>query len=166
MYKVLERYLVCQEEYNREAEWFNDLKIERADDESPKERVSISVEKIRKQCRKIPNWKTPGSDGFQGYWIKSLSSLHERISSQMKRILMGDDLPEWMTYGRKVFYWKDPQKCNKADNYRSITCLTLMWKLLTGVIAEEINKFLNKKKFFLKNKKDAKEEAVELRINY
>ena len=35
-----------------EAEWLKDLKRDR-------ERVSISVEKIRKQCRKIPNWKAP-----------------------------------------------------------------------------------------------------------
>ena len=73
---------------------------ERVNDEHPQERVSISVEKIRKQCRKIPKWKAPGRDGDQGYWIKNLSSLHERISSQMNRILMGkDDLPEWMTHG-------------------------------------------------------------------
>ena len=67
--------------------------------------MSISVEKIRKQCRKIPNWKAPGRDGIQGYWIKNidLSSLHERVSSQMNRILVGeDDLPEWMTHGRTV----------------------------------------------------------------
>ena len=35
----------------------------RVNDERPQERVSISVEKIRKQCRKIPNWKAPGRDG-------------------------------------------------------------------------------------------------------
>ena len=72
---------------------------ERVNDERPQERVSISVEKIRKQSRKIPNWKAPGRDGVQGYWIKNLSSQQERVSSQMNRILMGeDDLPEWMTY--------------------------------------------------------------------
>ena len=32
---------------------------ERVNDERPQERVSISVEKKRKQCRKIPNWKAP-----------------------------------------------------------------------------------------------------------
>ena len=29
------------------------------------ERVSISVEKIRKQCRKIPNWKASERDGVK-----------------------------------------------------------------------------------------------------
>ena len=63
----------------------------KVNDEGPQERVSISVEKIRKQSRKIPNWKAPGRDGLQGYWIKNLSSLHERVSSQMNRILIGED---------------------------------------------------------------------------
>ena len=99
----------------REAEWLKDLKrerkIERVNDERPQERVGISVEKIRKQCRKIANWKAPERDGVQWYWIKNLSSLHGPFSSQMNRILMGeDDLPKWMTHGRTVLCQKDPKK--------------------------------------------------------
>ena len=116
---------------------------ERVIDEHPQESVSSNVEKIRKQRRKIPNWKARGRDGVQGYWIKNLSSLHEHISSQMNRILMGeDDQLEWMTHGRTVFCQKDPRKGNTADNYRPITCLPLMWKLLTGGIAEEMYNYL------------------------
>ena len=37
---------------------------------------------------------------------------------------------------------KDPTKGNAAGNYRPITCLPLMWKLLTGMIAEEIYAYL------------------------
>ena len=71
------------------------------------------------------------------------STIQERVSSQMDRILMGeDDLLEWMTYGCTVLCQKDPQKGNAADNYRSITCLPLMWKLLTGVIVEEMYNYL------------------------
>ena len=34
---------------------------------------------------------------------QKLSSLHERVSSEMNRILMGeDDLPEWITHGCTV----------------------------------------------------------------
>ena len=146
-----------RKEHNREAEWLKDLKRERVNVERPQERVSISVEKIRKQCRKIPNWKAPGRDGVQGYWIKNLSSLHERVSSQMNRILMGeDDLPEWMTHGRTVLCQKDPQKGNTADNYRPITCLPLMWKLLTGVIAEEMYNYLEREKILPEEQKGCK----------
>ena len=117
----------------------------------------MSVEKIRKQCRKTPNWKAPGRDGVQGYWIKNLSSLHECVSSQTNGILMAeDDLPEWMTHGRTVLCQKDPRKGNTADNYRPITCLPLMWKLLTGVIAEEMYNYLEQEKILPEEQKGCK----------
>ena len=40
---------------------------ERVNDKRPQEKVSISDKKIRKQCRKIQNWKVPGRDSVQGY---------------------------------------------------------------------------------------------------
>ena len=46
-----------------------------------------------------------------------------------------------------------PRKCNTADNYRLITCLPLMWKLLTGVIAEEMYNYLEREKFFPEEQK-------------
>ena len=77
---------------------------ERVNDERPQERVSISVQKIKKQCRKIQNWKVLGRGGVQGYWTKNLSSLHQRVSSEMNKILIGeDDLPELMMHGHTVF---------------------------------------------------------------
>ena len=38
---------------------------ESVNDKRPQERVSTSVKKIRKQCRKIPDWKAPGRDCVQ-----------------------------------------------------------------------------------------------------
>ena len=63
-----------RKEYNREAEWLNDLKRQRVNDERPQERVSISVEKIRKQSRKIVYRKSTGRDGVQGTegWNRSI----------------------------------------------------------------------------------------------
>ena len=108
--------------HNTEAEWLEDLKRKRVNDGRPQERVNITVEKIRKRCRKIPNWKARGRDGIQGYWIKNLSSLHEHVSLRMIKILLGeDDLPEWITHRCTVLCHKDLQKGNTADNYRPIT---------------------------------------------
>ena len=67
-----------------------------------------------------------------------------------------------MTHGRTVLCQKDPKKGNAAENYRPIKCLPLMWKLLTGMIAEETYKYLDHRK----RKKDVGEEAVEQRIIY
>ena len=39
-------------------EWLKDLKNELENDNHLQERMVISVEKVAKQCRKMPNWKT------------------------------------------------------------------------------------------------------------
>ena len=35
----------------------------------------------------MPNWKSPGPDLVQGFWLKNFSSLHERIRLQLKECL-------------------------------------------------------------------------------
>ena len=47
-----------------------------------------------------------------------------------------------MASGRTVLCVKYPTKGNVADNFRSMNCLPLIWKLMTGIIAESIYGFL------------------------
>ena len=53
-----------------------------------------------------------------------------------------EDIPKWMMFGKTVLCQKDPSKGNAVDNYRLISCLPLMWKLMTRTIAESIYNFL------------------------
>ena len=99
---------------------------------------------ITKQVKKIHNWKSPGPDGVQGNWLKKLRALHEGIAKQMDNIISNrEDVPKWMTLGKMVFSQKDPSKGNAVDNYRPISCLPLMWKLMTRTIIESIYNFLD-----------------------
>ena len=89
--------------HNREAKWLEDIKNELGNDKHRQERMVTGVEKVKKQCRKMPNGKALEKDGVHGYWIKNLSNLREQIAIQINKILMGDDtLPAWMTHGRTV----------------------------------------------------------------
>lgn len=45
--------------------------------------------------------------------------------------------------GKPIIMQKIKEKGNSATNYRSITCLPLAWKLLTGKIMEDIYGFLD-----------------------
>ena len=51
------------------------------------EKVEISQEIVKMQCRKMPNQKAPGKDDVQGYWLKNLKSLHPYIAGQLNPIL-------------------------------------------------------------------------------
>ena len=103
----------------------------------------ITSERLRKQVNKLSNWKSPGSDGVQGYWIKNIKSLHHKISAMFNQCLNSDDVPTWLTKGRTVLITKDKAKGKEVRNYRPITCLPLMWKLLTGLILAEIYQHLD-----------------------
>ena len=114
-------------EHNRNAEWL----------------TNIRNDMITNHCRKMPSWKAPGRDDVQGFWLKMLRALHGRIAEQLNNILNGEErLPEWLTFGRTILCLKDPSKGSAVDNYRPISCLPLMWKLMTGVIAEAMYEHL------------------------
>ena len=100
--------------------------------------MKITVQDVRKQMGKIPYWKAAGPDRVQGYWQKNLSSLHDRIACQLDTVVESREVPAWMTYGRTVFCIKDRSKGNAASNFRPISCLPLMWKMLTGMLSEQL----------------------------
>ena len=52
------------------------------------------------------------------------------------------DIPKWMTTGKTILCQKDPGKGNTVDNYRPISCLPPMWKLMTGIIANRVYEYL------------------------
>ena len=123
------------------------------------EQVQITKEKVCAHSRKLVNWKAAGQDGVQGYWIKKLTECHERIAEQLDSVL-GDEgeISGWMRYGKTVLCLKDPGKGNAVDHYRPISSLRLMWKLLTGILANEMRDFLDKNNIFPGGTKRVQEE--------
>ena len=123
---------------------------------------------IKEQVKKIPNWKSPGPDGVQGYWLKKLTTKHERIAKQMDNIISNaEDIPTKMDDTSKtVLCQKDSSKGNAVDNYRPISCLPLMWKLITGTIAESIYSFLDVNDKLLVEQKGCQKNVEGPNINY
>ena len=107
-------------------------------------RVQILQEKLKKILKKISNRKVPRLDGIQGFWLKNFTSLHKNLVWHLNACLEGGT-PRWMTKGRTALIQKDKSKGNETSNYGPITCLPLTWKLLTGIIADEIYGFLENK---------------------
>ena len=130
-------------EHNKEAEWIQIVQSE-LDHIVQQDDLSITTEMMRKVLSRMRPWKAPGPDSVQAYWIKTFTSLHERISSQMNSALRLGSVPKWMTSGRTILIPKDPQKGSVPSNFRPITCLPIMWKLLTGIISEHVFCFLNR----------------------
>ena len=79
--------------------------------------------------------------------------MHERVRLQLKEFLDSGLTPSYLTRGRTSLLQKDKSKGNVASNYRPITCLPLMWKLLTGVIAYQIYAHSDQEKLLPEEKK-------------
>ena len=100
------------------------------------EKIDITTGSLKKILGRMPNWKSPGPDLVQRFWLKNFSSLHERVSLQLKECLDSGFVPSWLTRERISLLQKGKSKSNVARYYRPIICLPLMWKLLTSVIAD------------------------------
>ena len=57
-------------------------------------------------------------------------------------IMNNGTLPEWMTVSRTILCQKDPPKGNEVSNFRPISCLPLMWKLMTSILANNMYAYL------------------------
>ena len=127
----------------------------------------ITKDMVSKQSRKIPNWIATGRDGVQVFWIKKLTNLRERTAFLLNKILnVNQQLADWLTHGRTALCQKDRTKGNTIDNYWPISCLPLLWKLLTGIISKHLYRFLEEEKILPEKKGVVKEKAEELKISY
>ena len=144
--------------YNQDAEWLT--KIEHDLSELPQqEDIQITDSTVRKQLSQMANWKSPGPDGLQGFWLKNFTSLRVRISEQLNQCLQSKTTPDWMTKGRTVLILKDKEKGTIVTNFRPITCLPMMWKLLTGILAEELYTHLENSKLLPDEQKGCRKNS-------
>ena len=112
------------------------------------------------------SWKSPRPDGVQGYWIKNLNNLHNSIALQLDRCLQENNLPKWMVTGKTLLCIKEIQKRNLVSNFRPITCLPLIRKLLAGILTEELHERSKKQIHYHGNKSDGGKKAEAQKINY
>ena len=68
-------------------------------------------------------------------------------------------MPSWLTRGRTALLQKDKSKGNIASNYRPITCFLSMWKLLSGVIADQIYGHLDQQKLLPEEQKGCRKRS-------
>ena len=101
----------------------------------------------------MPNWKTPGPHLVQEFWVKNCRSLYENVRLQLKECPNIVFVLSWLTRRRASLLQKDKSKDNARSNYRHIICLSLIWKLLTGVIADQIYAHLDQEKLLPEEQK-------------
>ena len=131
-------------EHKRNADW---IKKQEGKISTVKQgEVSISLADVKDKVKKIPNWKGPGPDEIQGYWVKNFTGLHDKIAQHLQHCLRASEVPGWLVEGRTILIMKDPAKGPLVGNYRPIACLNLLWKLMTSILSEKTYLFLESNK--------------------
>ena len=120
-----------------------------------KEKAEIHID-LHKTALKIPNWKTPGHVGKDGVWFKKFTTIHDRWALEMNRCHQKAHVPEWMTKGKNTLIQKGPLKITDRNNWTLITCLPMMWKILTAQLREEINNLLKSHGLFPEEQKECR----------
>ena len=91
--------------------------------------------------------------------------MNGRAAHQLNDAVQSTKVPSWLTKERAVLIPKDPAKGNMPSNIRPITCLPLMWKLLTSMISDKITEHMAEKNLLSWEKKSAQKEEEEQKGN-
>ena len=131
----------------KNTEWINHITRELQElEEGPK--TEIHTDLLKTTLKKVSNWKTPGHYGKHCVWFQKFTSIHNRLAQEMNKCLQTAHVPDWMTKGRTTLIQKDPNKRTALNNYRSITCLPMMWKMFTAQKREKIYTSLTSRRLF------------------
>ena len=82
-------------DHKKDAKWLQDLQSEA--NVKKQEQLDITTGSLKKILGRMPNWKSPGPDLVQGFWLKNFSSLHDRVRSQLKECLNNGFVHSWLT---------------------------------------------------------------------
>ena len=97
------------------AKWLQNLQSEVNVNKHKK--IDITTGSLKKVLGRMPNWKSPGPDLVQGFWLKNFSSLHEMVRLQLKECLDSGFVPSWLTRGRTLLLQKDKSKGNDYSKW-------------------------------------------------
>ncbi|KAL0883753.1 hypothetical protein ABMA27_015858 [Loxostege sticticalis] len=128
-------------EHNQNAEWISNEKA-RSDSIPDMQFEDIGVDELTAIINKTHNWKAAGVDSIQNFWFKKLYSCHEILAKQISDILNGNNvLPEFLTKGI-TFMLPKSSKTQDPSQYRPITCLPTLYKIITSCITHRINEHI------------------------
>ena len=95
-----------------------------------------------KALNKSHKWKSTGMDKITTFWLHSLPCTHDFLANLLSEIMRNpESTPDWLPEGLTYLIPKS-KETNNPKNYRPITCLSTIYKLLTSTLAERAYSFI------------------------
>ena len=126
--------------YNKNAQWIEDY--EKSLHVNKNIFSDILVSEVKSKIQKFGFWKSPGIDNLQNYWWHKFHASHNQLTKIYNEMLKNpDDIPTWMFKGITRLIPKKTDTRNPA-NYRPITCLPIIYKILSGILTSRMMEHL------------------------
>ena len=127
----------------------------------------VTREEVASVVARLHNWKAPGPDGLQNFWIKRFTALHEYLAAAVDAAIRDPgSMPRFLLQGVTYLVPKGERSANPAK-YRPITCLSTLYKVVTACLASRIchhclahNILTEQQKGCSKNSRGCKEQLV------
>ena len=145
-------------EHNDDVHW---IRKEASKYEDQKMRPIIFTKKdLTEACKRLANWKAPGQDGVQNYWLKTFTSAHKYIAEAFNAIIAQPHLmPTFMTKGITHLLAKSADTQNPSQ-YRPITCLPTLYKLFSAILCNKVYYHLEENQILTMEQKGCRRRAM------
>ena len=81
-------------------------------------------------------WRSPGIDKVSNFWLKNLDEVQEDMVREYSKIIQNaENTPSWLNQGLTYLLPKSAET-KSPKNYRPITCLPTLYKILTATLTE------------------------------
>lgn len=123
-----------EDKHNSNAEWIKD---EKQRHHLLEEMVVdyVTTEQVKHIISKTHNWKSPGPDKIQNFWLKRLPAVHEKLALLINECIQDPtQFPCYLANGITYLLPKGTGFRTNPANGRPITCLPTMYKIMTACI--------------------------------
>ena len=129
--------LWSEKSFNKDAPWVR-AEEKRMEDVEEGKWEELTYDDLKTAIRRLANWKAAGLDRVQNFWIKHISPLHDDLLNICNEAIEDPStVPYWMTGGRTTLLYKNGDT-TEAKNYRPISCLPTLYKLITLIITDRL----------------------------
>jgi len=135
-------------EHNREVCWIKN----QCQQKSSMEWGPVSAKDIAEALRTTLNWKAPERDQITNFWLKQLTATYKHIAAPFNKLIEEDQIVEWLTAGVTFLIPKN-EKTDNPKNYRPVTCLPTIHKLLTSIMSRRMQKYMEDENLMPKEQK-------------
>jgi hypothetical protein len=112
----------------------------------------ISETEVTMGLRTALNWKAPERDQIPDFWLEQLTATHKYLATLLNKLIQEDQTPEWLMAEVTLLIPRS-ENTKKPKNYRPITCLPTIYKLITSIISKRMQSYINDQNLMPKEQK-------------